>query len=77
MAYTVPVLIPFRSGLSSDRYGIGKGTDAYGLNPLQIGSQFGQRWRVKPPRRKSLNPLQIGSQFGPCESALPDGHKAS
>ena len=35
------VLIPFRSGLSSDDLGIEKTVVRKGLNPLQIGSQFG------------------------------------
>ena len=39
------VLIPFRSGLSSDSGRVSPPTPPLSLNPLQIGSQFGRDTR--------------------------------
>ena len=63
MQFAVNVLIPFRSGLSSDD-SAKQSRCRKCLNPLQIGSQFGQRKSSCTTSMHRLNPLQIGSQFG-------------
>ena len=72
MAELEVVLIPFRSGLSSDGLTGTASHQQRRLNPLQIGSQFGPFHVGKRNLYDRLNPLQIGSQFGPGYLSTPE-----